>query len=195
MQGDNMVIHLPIDNEKRRTSQLGYGDEFSSQQNRDVSVLYHGVRWLEWQVTQVMHVPVVRHQSAARNSINQARMSSTNITTLGGSGNALTPTHAMLQQAAAPQPQYELVRKKKVPVLISVTSGDRGSMQGSSALMCTIMSADGKLRMQCQLPVKIPSLVIVDREAARQFAGNIADKMYVEEVLKQKTELKMKELN
>ena len=203
MVGDHMVIHLPIDNEKRRTSQMGFGDEFSSVQNREANVLYQGVRWIEWQVTQVIHVPVTR-QSAGRTSISsrggEHRMSATNINALmgnSGSTNGTTPTHAAMAAAAlnTHTTHHEAVRKKKVPVLVSITSAERGAMQVATALVCTVISADGSIRLSCTLPVKMPSLGVVDREAARQFAGNIVDKMYVEEVLKHQTELKMRELS
>jgi hypothetical protein len=213
MVADSMVIHLPIDTEKRRASQLGgFTDEFSSTQNMVPNVMYQGVRWIEWSVLQAVVRPVSR-QSVMRSSISvpmrntEHRMSSGSIQPIAGSlpvmpqslqsphhGSgaaslaALTPAHQAQQQV-----EYKTVRKNKVPVLISITPGETGPVQVGTALMCKIITANGSIRLQCPLPVKMPSIGIVDREAARQFAGNVADKMYVEEVTGSRAELKMRD--
>ena len=210
MVGDDMVIHLPIDNEKRRTSQMGFGDDSHSSQNQNQpSVLYQGVRLIEWQVSQAVVVPVAR-QSMLRNSISVARGSehrqstSGSIVPVSGSTNSLTPSsaHAAASHAAAaisPHAQpahtinYEVIKRKKIPVFVSIMAAESGAMQVATSLICKIISADATVRLQCPLPVKMPSIGVVDREAARQFAGNVVDKMYVSEVLHHQAELKMRD--
>jgi uncharacterized protein YlaN (UPF0358 family) len=218
MVGDNMVIHLPLDNEKRRASQLGFTDEFSNAQNLVPSVLYHGVRWIDWHCSHAVVKPVAPapRNSVMRGSISvpnrgsgEHRMSSGAIQPLAGSMTSMVPTshnssmHSMAGAlsphasgaAAAPlqQVHYEVVSRKKVPVLVSITPGESGPMQVATSLFCKIISADASIRLSCALPVKMPSIGVVDREAARQFAGNVVDKMFVEEVIGHNPELKMRE--
>jgi hypothetical protein len=204
-----------MDNEKRRASQLGFTDEFSAAQNLVPSVLYHGVRWIEWHCSHAVVKPVT---PAPRNSVlrgsvsvpgrSEHRMSSGAIQPLAGSMTSMTASShnssmhslAVLSlhaggTATAPQHQvhYEVVSTKRVPVLVSITPGESGPMQVATSLFCNIISADASIRLSCPLPVKMPSIGVVDREAARQFAGNVVDKMYVEEVIGHNPELKMRE--
>lgn len=211
MVGDNMIIHLPIDNEKRRASQMGFGDDMNSNQSlNQPSMLYQGVRWIEWTTSRAVVVPAPR-QSVLRNSISAARNSTlANATTTSSGSNAAaassvsTPTaaHAAASHAAAaltPTTQtrktvnYECVSSKKIPVFVSIMTAETGAMQVATSLVCRVISSDGTVRLQCPLPVKMPSIGVVDREAARQFAGNVVDKMYVDEVIDQKAELKMRD--
>eukprot|EP00428_Durinskia_dybowskii_P078119 CAMPEP_0170357022 /NCGR_PEP_ID=MMETSP0117_2-20130122/1484_1 /TAXON_ID=400756 /ORGANISM="Durinskia baltica, Strain CSIRO CS-38" /LENGTH=257 /DNA_ID=CAMNT_0010611159 /DNA_START=117 /DNA_END=890 /DNA_ORIENTATION=- len=196
MVAESIVIHLPIDNEKRRQSQLGgFADEFSSTQSFTPNVLYQGVRWIEWKIMKAIVVPVPR-QSLARSSISvqrtaEHRLSSGNIQPLSGSMASMTmsPSHMAMTKDV----RYEVVKTKKVPVLVSIVPGENGPVQSTTSLACRIITSDARIRLQCPLPVKMPSIGLVDREAARQFAGNVVDKMYVQEVMGEQSELKMRE--
>jgi hypothetical protein len=228
MVGDNrLVIHLPIDNEKRRTAQLTGFDEHNHHQQQP-SVMYQGVRYINWNVLQTVFVqqtmvppsPMVRQSSRSmlRNSISIVRASTqAAAAATGGAGGALgehrlssaglpgTTSAAAAATAAAMgssggsaaaagvETKYEKKSSRKMPFFVSIVAAENASVHPITTLYCKLINATGSCRLQSVLPLKMPSIGLVDREAAHEFACNVVDKMYVDQIIGGATELKMKE--
>ncbi|KAJ1414634.1 hypothetical protein B484DRAFT_401699, partial [Ochromonadaceae sp. CCMP2298] len=223
MKGDMMVIHLPVDNEKRRTSQLTGEDGLYARADAGQNLLYAGVRLISWTTKDaIFHKPVsIKHASTGRMSqggMSQGGRHGSNPSILimkeseygsmmsmgskahgvGGHGSSASvvtplgsPTSSGQQLLHVPYTFTES-DSRSLLVLVSVTS--EAVLGGETQLRASVVSADGLTCLRTVLPVKLPSICMVDREAARQFAGAVADLLHVEEVqgAVHSTELKMK---
>jgi hypothetical protein len=112
---------------------------------------------------------------------------------------SVTSTAAAVAAALSPmvsnkEERYTMVEtsQKARILLITITSS---STITDTVLEAKVISADGQVCLTAPLNVKLPSIGLVDREAARQFACAVADKLYAEEVsgCVERVELKMRE--
>ena len=127
-------------------------------------------------------------------------MSSGNIVPITGSTNSLhsntshSPVHAIhTQQQQQQNIKYDIINTKKILFLVSICPSETGVLQVGSTLLCNVITADSSMKLKCILPVKMPSIGMVDREAALQFAQNLVSRMYIEEIVGKEPELRMRE--
>lgn len=162
LQGDNIVISLPIDTEKRRTTQLT--DSSSNSSNSELNHLFKGVRVMPTIIYKSVTVQPLVPPPATPSASGTARRVSSQLAMFG------KPTH-----------QIEEI-KSTMPVLLHIVSvEDTNVYAGGVSLVANAINVDASVALSSTLSVKLPSIGIVDREAAEQYAMNLVDKMYIEQ--------------
>lgn len=82
------------------------------------------------------------------------------------------------------QIQYRTVRKGVMLQIVAVDHGGGLSLYSTqgSGLVAQAISADGSVTVPCaNLPLRLPSVGAVDKDAAEQFVANILDRLYLEQ--------------
>lgn len=101
---------------------------------------------------------------------------------------AATPSHHLQQQAQA---QAVAAQQQQAARLVESATGrmavmlqvmaveDHRLFSGSAQLVAQVLSLDASLLLSEALPLRLPSIGAVDREAAEQFVANIVEQIYL----------------
>lgn len=169
-QGESIMISLPLDGTQRRSSQM-VAETHIKMQNQEITSLFRGALFL----------PRIIHRSVpVRSGSPPRQLQSPAVSARRNSTNTRTNSS-----------QIETIQTK-LGVFLQLDAMEDTQMFSGCNLYVNVISHDGNLCLFEQLPVKLPSLGLVDREAAQQYATNLVEKMFFEqEVGENKPTLKM----
>eukprot|EP01041_Mallomonas_annulata_P004128 gene4128-8205_t len=74
---------------------------------------------------------------------------------------------------------YKDGHKNEIAVMIRIIEVDTITYPEKTPLLIYVCSIDMKIKASIPLPIRMPSIGLVDREAAEQFALNLVDKIYI----------------
>jgi hypothetical protein len=169
LQGDNIVLTLPSDVEKRRSSQVSTDIASSAQGSKELSQLFRGVRMLPMVTFKTVSVA----PALAGNSGTGVDKTSP------ATGMRRLSNKELISAATKPAMQVCEV-KSQLPVMIRIVSVEDTQMYSAVSLVANIIDVSGEFTHTAPISVRLPSLGLVDREAAEQFALNVVDKFSIE---------------
>lgn len=138
---------------------------------------------------------LTRSSSMMPSSSSGARQNSPNRgSVLFGSGTNLLDLVAPIG-SPGPQKTTEVIKEKKIAMFIQILTIEDTRYYSGSSLIANFVSADSSFSACESLSVKLPTIGLVDQEAAQQFAANLIERMYFEiDEKEKKPTLKLKDI-
>lgn len=154
-QGDSIMISLPLDGTQRRSSQM-VAETHIKLQNQEITSLFRGALFL----------PIITHRLVGPPSVSPPRQ-------------LQSPAVSARNNSSRASAQIETIQSR-IAVFLQLDAMEDTQMFSGCSMFVNVVSHDGSITLFEQLPVKLPSLGLVDREAAQQYATNLVEKMYFE---------------
>jgi len=191
--GDVLCITLPSDSgdhARKRTSVKASSLDSTLLDDNVLAFSEMVVQWCRLRV----HLP------SKPNTPNIAKVVSRVSTSKNGGPNLSRSSVSKLSAADAPiVVEFEKVETLSKPATLTISIHEDLQTLAETQLVCrcVVRSSDTEEgvteEIVTALNVKLPSLALVDRDAAVEFASNLMSKIYVEEVIGKSTELKINE--
>ena len=156
-QGESIMITLPLDGSQRRSSQM-VAETHIKLQNQEITSLFRGALFLP----RIIHRLVPQRSGSPPRQLQSPAVS------------------ARKNSTRTASTQVETIQNK-IGVFLQLDAMEDTQMFSGCNLYVNVVSHDGSICLFEQLPVKLPSLGLVDREAAQQYATNLVDKMFFEQ--------------
>jgi hypothetical protein len=189
MQGENMIISLPSDVLQRRSSTMV--EENYNTAHHNITLLYKGGKLLPMHtiITTVGVAPAPSTPPHQREKDSSKENASNMLAGRKHTSRDFTP----LVNTNKPIVHIETVESQEAVFLQVLLVEDTRLFSGSSMIV-NVTFLDGRMIRVDNLPIKMFSAGLVDKEAGQQFVSNLAETFYLEKVQGQEIALRIKDV-